>query len=214
MADINLVFKNAVKEIAALAGRSATFMAKPYFDDAGSSCHIHSSLWSTDGRAADAGAARRSDDAHDDPHHMSELFRWYLGGLMATAREFSLLFAPNRQQLQALPARQLGADRHRVGRRQPHARVPRRRPRQRDARREPDPRRRRQHLPRLRGHDRRRAVRHRATRSNRRRRTPATATRPTDLTRIPWTFVEAIELWRTSTDRQASASATTSTTTC
>jgi glutamine synthetase len=29
-----------------------------------------------------------------DPHHMSQLFRWYLGGLIATAREFSLLFAP------------------------------------------------------------------------------------------------------------------------
>ena len=48
MADTNLIFKNAVKEIAAAAGRSATFMAKPYFDDAGSSCHIHSSLWTTD----------------------------------------------------------------------------------------------------------------------------------------------------------------------
>ena len=54
MADINLVFKNAVKEIAHSLGKSATFMAKPYFDDAGSSCHIHSSLWSTDGRGADA----------------------------------------------------------------------------------------------------------------------------------------------------------------
>ena len=48
MADTNLIFKNAVKEIAAAAGRSATFMAKPFFDDAGSSCHIHSSLWTTD----------------------------------------------------------------------------------------------------------------------------------------------------------------------
>ena len=26
---------------------------------------------------------------------MSELFRWYLGGLLATARDFTLLFAPN-----------------------------------------------------------------------------------------------------------------------
>ena len=43
------VFKNAVKEIAHSLGKSATFMAKPFFDDAGSSCHIHSSLWSTDG---------------------------------------------------------------------------------------------------------------------------------------------------------------------
>ena len=37
MADINLLFKNAVKEIAAATATSATFMAKPHFDDAGSS---------------------------------------------------------------------------------------------------------------------------------------------------------------------------------
>ena len=83
--------QDAVKEIAHPLGKSATFMAKPYFDDAGSSCHIHSSLWSTDG--ATQPDADDADDGHD-PHHMSELFRWYLGGLMATAREFSLLFAP------------------------------------------------------------------------------------------------------------------------
>jgi glutamine synthetase len=86
MADINLLFKAAVKEIAHARGRSATFMAKPHFEDAGSSCHIHSSLWSPDG-----GTSLMPDGAN----HMSELFRWYLGGLLATAREFSLLFAPN-----------------------------------------------------------------------------------------------------------------------
>jgi glutamine synthetase len=85
MADINLLFKNAVKEIAAVHGKSATFMAKPHFDDAGSSCHIHSSLWGADGRSLMAG---------DGAHHMSDLFRWYLGGLLTTAAEFSLLFAP------------------------------------------------------------------------------------------------------------------------
>jgi glutamine synthetase len=85
MADINLVFKNAVKEIAAQAGRSVTFMAKPHFDDGGNSCHIHSSLW----------RGTRSVMAGDGEHHMSDEFRWYLGGLVATAREFSLLFAPN-----------------------------------------------------------------------------------------------------------------------
>jgi len=89
MADINLLFKNAVKEIAHSFGKSATFMAKPHFDDAGSSCHIHSSLWTPEGEALMPAA----DDEHD-PHHMSQLFRWYLGGQMATAREFSLLFAP------------------------------------------------------------------------------------------------------------------------
>ena len=81
------MFKNAVKEIAAQQGRSATFMAKPHFDDGGSSCHIHSSLWAADG----SGSLMPG----DGEHHMSDVFRWYLGGLMATAREFSLLFAPN-----------------------------------------------------------------------------------------------------------------------
>ncbi|HWL46067.1 MAG TPA: glutamine synthetase family protein [Ilumatobacter sp.] len=85
MADINAVFKGAVKEVAHQHGKSATFMAKPHFDDAGSSGHIHSSLWSPDGESLMAG---------DGPHHMSDTFRWYLGGLLATAREFSLLFAP------------------------------------------------------------------------------------------------------------------------
>jgi glutamine synthetase len=91
MADINLVFKNAVKEIAHQYGKSATFMAKPFFGDAGSSCHIHSSLWSPTGEAL---MPEAHGEGHHDPHHMSQLFRWYLGGLMATAKEFSLLFAP------------------------------------------------------------------------------------------------------------------------
>ena len=45
----------------------------------------------------DARAARRARrrTTATTTHHMSELFRWYLGGLIATAREFSLLFAPN-----------------------------------------------------------------------------------------------------------------------
>jgi glutamine synthetase len=85
MADLNLLFKNAVKEIAAAHGVSATFMAKPHFDDAGSSFHIHSSLWSPDGSSAMPG---------EGEHHMSDVFRWYLGGLLATAAEFSLLVAP------------------------------------------------------------------------------------------------------------------------
>ena len=65
---------------------SATFMAKPHFDDAGSSFHIHSSLWSPDGAT--------SLMAGDGEHHLSDVFRWYLGGQLATAAEFSLLVAP------------------------------------------------------------------------------------------------------------------------
>jgi glutamine synthetase len=86
MADANAFYKNAAKEIAARAGRSVTFMAKYDMDDTGSSYHIHSSLWTADGTS--------SVMPGDGPHHMSDTFRWYLGGLLATARELSLMFAP------------------------------------------------------------------------------------------------------------------------
>jgi glutamine synthetase len=88
MADRHVVYKNGCKEIAALNGRAITFMAKYTMDDSGSSCHVHSSLWDPDG-----GRSLMHDAAGE--HGMSELFRHYLGGLMATARELSLLVAPN-----------------------------------------------------------------------------------------------------------------------
>jgi glutamine synthetase len=102
MADTNLIFKNAVKEIALLNGRSATFMAKPHFDDAGSSCHIHSSLWDRHGSVmADhethdrsSGERSESEGSVGNGHGMSELFRWYIGGQIAAAREFALMTAP------------------------------------------------------------------------------------------------------------------------
>jgi glutamine synthetase len=86
MADRNVLYKTAVKEIAAQHGKSATFMAKYDFDETGSSCHVHSSLWTLDGSRA-----LFSDDATHGP---SDLFNHYLAGLLATAREFSLLWAP------------------------------------------------------------------------------------------------------------------------
>ena len=83
MADRNTIYKSAAKEIAAGHGRSVSFMAKWNFAETGSSCHVHSSLWNTKG---DAPAF--------DSHHMPDVFRSYLAGLLATARDFSLLWAP------------------------------------------------------------------------------------------------------------------------
>lgn len=89
MADRNHVYKNAAKEIAGFEGRSVSFMAKWDFAEAGSSCHVHSSLWSLDGTTAlFAGAG----EGHG--HVMADLYRHWLAGLVATAREFSLLWAP------------------------------------------------------------------------------------------------------------------------
>lgn len=87
MADRNQIYKTAAKEIAALHGRSVTFMAKPSMGDVGSSCHVHVSLWNESGGTS----------AFDDrtrPSGMSETFEMFLAGMIATAREFSLLWAP------------------------------------------------------------------------------------------------------------------------
>ena len=83
MADRNVLYKTAAKEIAAQHGKSVTFMAKYDFAETGSSCHVHSSLWSPD--------ASRSLFNDGGP---TDLFRHYLAGLLATAREFSLLWGP------------------------------------------------------------------------------------------------------------------------
>lgn len=85
MADRNHIYKNAAKEIAATHGRSVTFMAKPSMSDVGSSCHVHASLWSLDGATA------LFADHHGE-HGASELFRRFVAGQIATARDFSLLW--------------------------------------------------------------------------------------------------------------------------
>ncbi|MFM7617927.1 MAG: glutamine synthetase family protein [Actinomycetes bacterium] len=87
MADRHAIYKNGAKEIAALAGRSITFMAKYSMEEVGSSCHLHSSVWSADGSESLMWDA-------DAPDHMSDTMRGWLGGIIATGAEFAWLFAP------------------------------------------------------------------------------------------------------------------------
>jgi glutamine synthetase len=84
MADMHVVFKQGMKEIAAQHGKSVTFMPKPWAAEVGSSCHIHISLW-RDGKNAfwDAKAGEGS-----------ALFRQFLGGLMKYSPELCCFFAP------------------------------------------------------------------------------------------------------------------------
>ena len=84
MADRHVVFKHGAKHIAQAHGKSITFMAKPAQGEAGSSCHIHVSLFGEEGNVFwdKAGAGGTT------------LFRNFLGGLMKYCREFTLLFAP------------------------------------------------------------------------------------------------------------------------
>lgn len=89
MADNHTVYKNGAKEIAHIQGKAITFMAKPRIDEPGSSCHIHSSIWSPDGRPLAPGSGG---DA--DRFGMSSAFRAWMGGIQAHSRELSLCFAP------------------------------------------------------------------------------------------------------------------------
>ena len=87
MADRHVLYKQGVKEIAAANGVSASFMAKWSEKFAGSSCHIHSSLWDADGKVSrfyDAQAARG----------MGPIFEAYLAGQLAHAKELMLFYAP------------------------------------------------------------------------------------------------------------------------
>jgi glutamine synthetase len=78
-ADEHAVYKNGVKEIAALEDMSVTFMAK-YDEREGNSCHIHFSL------ADEQGPLFERDRA---------LFDSFLAGQLAALRELTLLLAPN-----------------------------------------------------------------------------------------------------------------------
>jgi glutamine synthetase len=79
MADRTVVFKQCLKELAEAAGMSVTFMAKFAADGAGSSCHIHLSLW-RDGKNAFM--------------KESEVFRHFLGGWLAHVPDVMVFYAP------------------------------------------------------------------------------------------------------------------------
>ena len=85
MADRHALYKHGVKEMAWQQGASVTFMAKYDMGAAGSSCHVHSSLWDRrSGKALFPGRDRQG----------SALFQQWLAGQMAMARDFALLYAP------------------------------------------------------------------------------------------------------------------------
>ena len=84
MADRAALFKHGVKEIADQHGRAVTFMAKYDMGAAGSSFHLHSSLWDR------AGATPRFADGAQSP-----LFGAWLAGQLAAARELALFYAPS-----------------------------------------------------------------------------------------------------------------------
>ena len=86
-ADNHVIVKNGIKEIAFAKGRSVTFMAKYDHRKAGSSSHIHQSLWTPDGKASFADP--------EGPHGMSVLMQQFLAGQLAHAQEITAFLAPH-----------------------------------------------------------------------------------------------------------------------
>jgi glutamine synthetase len=82
-ADNHAVYKTMAKEIAARHGKALTFMAK-YNEREGNSCHIHLSLRGADGTIVFGEGAERS-----------ATYDHFIAGMLATMRDFTLLYAPN-----------------------------------------------------------------------------------------------------------------------
>jgi len=95
-ADSHIIYKWGAKTIAASFDKSVTFMAKYSDRDAGSSCHVHLSLW---GPKTSSEAPTTADTPSnlfwdEKTESGSQLFRYFLGGLHALAPELFLFFAP------------------------------------------------------------------------------------------------------------------------
>ncbi|MER2508551.1 MAG: glutamine synthetase family protein [Amaricoccus sp.] len=85
-ADGHVIVKNGCKEIAFAKGRALTFLAKWNDRAAGSSAHVHQSLWTLAGEPAFLDA---------DSGGMSPLMRGFLAGQLAHAEAITYFLAPN-----------------------------------------------------------------------------------------------------------------------
>jgi glutamine synthetase len=87
MADRHTIFKHGIKEVAALMGMSVTFMAKWNTTFAGSSFHLHSSIW-------DAKTGEPLGWDPKGPAHLSPKLQQWIAGQLALGRDLSVFYAP------------------------------------------------------------------------------------------------------------------------
>lgn len=84
-ADDTWLFKRLIRNLARTHGFAATFMAKPFADDAGNGMHLHFSVWGEDGKNV-------FDNGGDEG---TSLLKQAVAGCIAAMRESTLLFAPH-----------------------------------------------------------------------------------------------------------------------
>jgi glutamine synthetase len=87
MADRVMLYKYIIKNVAQEHGYTATFMPKPLFGDNGSGMHTHQSLWKN--------GTPLFYDANGAYATMSDLMRWYIGGLLKHCPSILAFAAPS-----------------------------------------------------------------------------------------------------------------------
>jgi glutamine synthetase len=87
--DQAMLLKRIVKGVARKHGLTATFMAKPFGDIAGSGLHIHASIYNRQGQNI------FSEPGASEQPSISPTLRHAIGGLAATMEEAMAIFAPN-----------------------------------------------------------------------------------------------------------------------
>ena len=90
MADHTLVFKHLVKKIAKKHGVTASFMAKPKQYDSGNGMHVHTSIYD-----AQENNIFDQPEGQENTLAASELMQSAIAGLLQTATESMLIFAPH-----------------------------------------------------------------------------------------------------------------------
>jgi glutamine synthetase len=94
MADLHVLFKQGIKEIADQHGKAVSFMAKYAPAEAGNSCHIHMSLWQGGRNAFWQSTPKRGTRGEAPVPAGTKLFRQFLGGLIKYSPELCLFFGP------------------------------------------------------------------------------------------------------------------------
>ncbi|MDR0579868.1 MAG: type I glutamate--ammonia ligase [Campylobacteraceae bacterium] len=79
-------YKYVVKMVAHLNGKTATFMPKPLYGDNGSGMHVHQSIWKE---------GKNLFYKKDSYGNLSDLARYYIGGVLAHARSVAAFTNPS-----------------------------------------------------------------------------------------------------------------------
>lgn len=91
MADRHVTYKQCLKEIADQLGISITFMAKPFTDTFGSSCHLHLSLVNA---VDETNAFTGNEDIPGGHVKCSSIFKHFLAGWMKFTPDMMVFYAP------------------------------------------------------------------------------------------------------------------------